>query len=110
MRLLGDEHRHTWGARSHLAIAYQRQGRLDVSITLHEKVGIGMKRTLGSQHFRTLRVMSRLAAAYREWFGDSINLLESVVKEQRRINGEKHLDTVLSVRKLELAYHEQSKP
>jgi hypothetical protein len=60
-RILGEENFETFWTLGWLAAAYQKDGRLEESIALYEKVVEGRKRVLGENHPDTVAAITFLA-------------------------------------------------
>ena len=109
-RLLGPDDPDTIRARTDLARAYHRTGRVDDAIPLVEQVLAARERLFGADHPGTLASRNNLASAYRATgrAGEAVPLFEQNVTTCERLFGSDHPKTLASRHSLDLARQESA--
>jgi tetratricopeptide (TPR) repeat protein len=93
-------------SQNNLALAYQAAARIAEAITLLERAEAAFKRTLGSEHPKTLASRDNLALAYQAAgrIDKAIELHEQVVTASEDLLGTDHPDTSAARNNLAIAY------
>jgi tetratricopeptide (TPR) repeat protein len=109
-RLLGPDDPDTIRARTDLARAYRRTGRVDDAIPLVEQVLAARERLFGADHPGTLASRNNLASAYRATgrAAEAVPLFEKNLAACERLFGADHPKTLASRHSLDLARQESA--
>ena len=104
---LGPNHLDTLHAMNVLAAAYQRAGKLDLALPLHEETLKLTKASLGPEHPLTLTSMANLALTYNVAgkLDLALPLHEETLKLTKAKHGPEHPTTLSRMSNLARAYH-----
>ncbi|MFI9393067.1 tetratricopeptide repeat protein [Streptomyces bauhiniae] len=112
VRILGDDHPHTFAIRNNLANAYQAIGDPARAIALHRRNLEDRTRVLGPDHPHTITSSNNLASAYQA-AGDparAIALHRRNLEDRTRTLGPDHPHTLASSNNLASAYQNAGDP